>query len=153
MVNAIHFQRIPDKGKAAKELFNSGKMFIASIVPNLLDRTMKTPSGKLIHNYIHMEENYYPEEFIKILQDNAENPNVFWAQEGYRHCCERCFEKYEKKGWPDPFHEHVCLTGHAQSLEEQRYVIKEGRKLIEKKKQELIPHYIVPQIIYTTKIH
>jgi hypothetical protein len=130
---AIHFQYMNDGGKLARELFNSGKPFIASIVPNLLDKSMKTEERENIFDRIHSPDNYYPEWAKEIFKDNKDNPKVLWAQEGYRHCCDRCYNKGIARGKksPDPYHEHICLDGHAQSFEKQIEVISKGKKLIE----------------------
>jgi hypothetical protein len=131
---AVHFQSMSDGGELAKELFGSGKPFIASIVPNLLDFAMKTVDGKEIYGRIHSPKIYYSNKSKTIFRENRNNLNVIWAQEGYRHCCGVCFNKRENnsgKGY-DPYHEHVCLDGHAQSLDEQVEIIGKGKELIKK---------------------
>jgi len=138
MIPVIHFQVITDKGETLKKLLKSDKQFLASIVPNLLEPSMKTETGKEIFGRIHPKNNYYPEFFKEFLKENKDNPNIIWIQEGYRHCCERCFEKREnhnQKGlgnFPDPFHEHICLDGNSQSFEEQLKVIKKGKEILKK---------------------
>lgn len=135
MIPVVHFQWITDEGEIARRLVESEKPFLASIVPNLLDKSMKTENGNLIFGRIHPENNYYPDWIIKWFEQNRDNPNITWVQEGYRHCCERCFEKYqknggrEKGGWPDPFHEHVCPDGYAQDFGMQLEVIGKGKKI------------------------
>lgn len=135
---AVHFQYMNDDGKLAKELFNSGKPFIASIVPNLLDKSMKTEEGEDIFNRIHPPNNYYPGWAKEIFKENWNKPNIIWAQEGYRHCCGRCFNQKEenrkagKGNYPDPYHEHICLDGNTQSLEKQIDIISKGKELIKK---------------------
>ena len=125
-----------DGGKIAHELFDSGNPFIASIVPNLLMPAMKTEEGEDNFNRIHPPENYYPDWAIEIFRENKHNPNVVWAQEGYRHCCGKCYNNLKENNenglgnWPDPYHEHVCLDGSAQFLEKQIEVIGKGKKLI-----------------------
>lgn len=133
---AVHFQYMNDNGRLARELFESRKPFIASIVPNLLDSKMKTEEGEDIFNRIHPSDNYYPEWAKEIFRENSNNPNVSWAQEGYRHCCGKCYNKRQNnhERGSDPYHEHVCLNGHAQSLEKQIEVIRKGKNLI---KEEL----------------
>lgn len=134
---AVHFQYMKDNGELAKRLFDSGKPFIASIVPNLFDKTMKTEEGEPIYDRIHLPENYYPDWAIDIFKANANNPNVTWVQEGYRHCCGRCFNERERnkkdgKGdFPDPHHEHVCLDGVSQDSGKQLEVISKGKILLE----------------------
>jgi hypothetical protein len=128
-----------DDGTLAEKLFRSGKPFIASIVPNLLDRSMKTAEGEEIFDRIHSNDNYYPKWAVNLFWENRNNPNVTWVQEGYRHCCGRCFNLKEKnmdegKGnFPDPYHEHVCLDGHSQSLEKQIEVMYKGKMLIQER--------------------
>lgn len=130
MIQAVHFQFMTDKGKLAKKLFSADRQFLASIVPDLLDRNLKTEIGEDIFGRIHPPENYYPDWAIDIFKANRNNPHVVWVQEGYRHCCGRCFNKRENGKSPDPFHEHVCLDGHAQILEEQIDEIINGKELI-----------------------
>ncbi len=131
-IPAVHFQYMNDDGKVARELFNSGDKFIASIVPNLLDKSMKTEEGEDIYNRIHSMNNYYPDWAKEIFRENKDNPNIIWAQEGYRHCCGRCYNNLQENNGKgiDPYHEHICLDGHAQSLEKQMDVIRKGKNLI-----------------------
>ncbi len=146
---AVHFQFMNDKGKIARELFN-GKHFIASIVPNLLDPSMKTDEGEEIYNRIHPLSNYYPGWAKNIFRRNKDNSHVTWVQEGYRHCCGRCYNKGKAIGKksPDPYHEHVCLDRHSQSLEEQIEIIGKGKELI-KKELGIVPiGYCPPNHLY-----
>lgn len=149
MIPAVHFQFMTDNGRMAEKLFSSGKPFLASIVPDLLDKKLKTESGQDIHERIHPDSNYYPEWAIEKFRQNKDNPNITWVQEGYRHCCERCYEKFESNGgrenngWPDPFHEHVCLDGHIQSLEAQFIAIHNGKKLMGDR-LEIVPTIYCP---------
>lgn len=138
MLAGIHFQYITDNGEMMEKVLSSGKPFLAFIVPVLLDKNLKTQDGKEILGRVYPEENYYPEWFRDTLKQNRKNSNLIFVQEGYTHYCERCFEKFlenggrEKDAWPDPFHEHVCLDGHAQSLEEQAKSMEQGRELMDK---------------------
>jgi len=131
-----------DDGRLAEELFDSGYVFFASIVPGLLSPELKTEEEEEICGRIHPTDNFYPEWAKKIFKENKDNSNVWWVQEGYRHCCGRCFNKKEISGKnsPDPHHEHVCLDGIAQSLEKQIEVIARGKQIL---KEEL---GIVPKI-------
>jgi hypothetical protein len=138
----------------AEDLFERDNMFVASIVPNLLDRTMKTEEGGEIYGRIHPPENYYPDWAIQMFKENRNNPRILWAQEGYRHCCGRCFDRYEQRGGreadkaPDPFHEHVCLDGNVQNLEKQIEVIQAGKKLIQEKLGITPTAYCPPNHMY-----
>ncbi|MBU2104896.1 MAG: DUF2334 domain-containing protein [Nanoarchaeota archaeon] len=138
MIRVIHFQFITDKGETLEKLLKSNRQFLASIVPNLLEPSMRTETGKDIFERIHSKNNYYPTWFIEEIKKNKDNPNIVWIQEGFRHCCERCAEKYEKNvsegrgKHPDRYHEHVCLDGHSQSFEEQKNNIEKGRKILTK---------------------
>ncbi len=135
MISVVHFQYMSDGGEIAKRLVSSKKPFLASIVPDLLDKCLKTAEGEDISGRIHPENNYYPNWAVDFFRENKRNRNITWIQEGCRHCCGRCFNKLEKnrksgKEWPDPFHEHVCLDGNTQSLEAQFVVMDVGRKLM-----------------------
>ncbi len=137
MIPAVHFQYMTNE-EAAKRLFGAGKHFIASLVPDLADKALTTETREPIYGRIHPIDNFYPDWAIRLFSENANNPKIIWVQEGYRHCCERCFDKREahiKAGGgnsPDPHHEHVCLDGHSQSLGEQIEVIGKGRNIIRK---------------------
>jgi hypothetical protein len=146
---AIHFHAMGDEG-LAKRLFNSRKVFLASIVPNLLDRTMKTEEGEDIYERIHPVETYYPEWAKEIFRENKNNFKIIWGQEGYRHCCGKCFDKQQTndgKGY-DPYHEHVCLDGNSQSLDEQIEIIRKGKKLINEELGINPSVYIPPNHLY-----
>ncbi len=131
-IPAVHFQFMTDNREIAKRLFGYNKPFLASIVPDLLDKTLKTEEGEKIYERIHPKDNYYPDWAIELFKANKDNPNVIWIQEGYRHCCGRCFNRREenrkagKGNYPDIYHEHVCLDGHSQSLEKQVEIIRKG---------------------------
>src|SRR4030042_5856568 len=150
MVLAVHFQYMNDKGKLAKELFSSGKPFLASIVPNLLDPEMKTEEGEDIYGRIHSLDIYYPDWAKEIFRENRKNKNIMWVQEGYRHCCGKCYNKRIKNGGGgfDPYHEHVCLDGHAQSLEKQIEIIAKGKKLMKDKLGIAPVAYCSPNHLY-----
>ncbi|VVB84092.1 Uncharacterised protein [uncultured archaeon] len=141
----VHFQFMNDNGELARKLFNSGNYFIASIVPNLLDSEMKTEEGESIYGRIHPENNFYPDWAKEIFGENGKRTDIGWAQEGYRHCCGRCFNKGRALGKksPDPHHEHVCLDGVAQSLEKQIEVIAKGKDLI-KRQLGISPQFYCP---------
>jgi len=129
MLAGIHFQWINDKGETLEKILSMKKTFIGFIVPALLDKSL-TNKGKDIFGRVYPEENYYPSWFVDALKQEVKNKNVIWAQEGFMHYCEPCFELFEQNGgrenhgYPDPFHEHVCLNGNSQTLEEQKSAIK-----------------------------
>lgn len=136
MLAGIHVQYTPDEGELMKEVVSLKKPAVIFVVPALLDKTLKDSKGKLLLGNIYPEENFYKQWFIDFLKENRKNSSLIFAQEGYTHYCERCFEKFlgnggrEKDAWPDPFHEHVCLDGKAQSLEEQMESMKKGKGLL-----------------------
>jgi hypothetical protein len=135
MIPAIHFHYMKNE-ETAKRLFGAGEPFIASFVSDLADRDLRTAEGEIIYGRIHSEEEFYQDWALKLFNKNKDNPNVFWAQQGYRHCCGRCFNRMQenikagKGAFPDPYHEHVCLDGHSQSLEENVRVIRNGRDIM-----------------------
>jgi len=155
-IPAIHFQFMKDGKDLAKRLVDSEKSFIASIVPDLVDKSITTDNDEAICERIHSEDNYYPEWALDFFRENRKNSNIEWAQEGYRHCCGRCYDKFEGNGgrekdaWPDPFHEHVCLDGHAQSLGKQIRVIKRGKELLEKELGITPKIYCPPNHLYNS---
>src|SRR3989344_4473401 len=97
MIPVLHFQFMNSSG-VARKIVQAGKPFVASIVPNLLDKEMKTEEGKDIHERIHLPRNYYPDWAVEFFRDNRDNPHITWVQEGYRHCCGRCYDLFEKHG-------------------------------------------------------
>jgi hypothetical protein len=133
---AVHFQFM-DSEEAAKRLFGAKKRFIASFVPDLADKCLRTEGREEIYGRIHPTDNFYPDWAMRLFSENGPNPYVTWVQEGYRHCCERCFNRREENirtgggDFPDPYHEHVCLDGHNQSLEKQMEVMQKGRRIIQ----------------------
>ena len=135
MLAGIHFQWINDKGETLEKILSMKKTFIGFIVPALLDKSL-TNKGKDIFGRVYPEENYYPSWFVDALKQEAKNKNVIWAQEGFMHYCEPCFDVFEQNGgrenhgYPDPFHEHVCLNGNSQTLEEQKSAIKKGKEML-----------------------
>lgn len=122
----IHFQFITDNGEVLEKILSLEQPFLGYIVPNLLDKNMKFETGGKIHERLHPKSNYYPKWFKNAIRENNDNPNITWVQEGYRHCCERCFENRR-----DPYHEHVCLDGVAQNHEKQIEVILKGSNLMQ----------------------
>ncbi|MBS3094087.1 hypothetical protein J4474_00325 [Candidatus Pacearchaeota archaeon] len=124
----IHFQHITDEGQVLEKILSRDKPFFAYIVPNLLDKEMTFESGGEIYERLHSKENYYLDWFNEAMKENKNNPNMRGVQEGYRHCCERCFDAGR-----DPYHEHVCLDGVSQNFEEQIGVIRKGKSLIKDK--------------------
>ena len=136
MTLAIHFQFMNGVGDLAEQLLKTDKQFIASVVPNLFDPSMRTVEGAEIYNRIHLPDNYYSEESKEFFRELAEKENVVFVQEGYRHSCGRCYDKFEKNveegrgSYPDSYHEHVCLDGEAQSYGMQVESMAEGRKIL-----------------------
>jgi len=153
MIKVVHFQFMNDS-RVADALIDSKRPFLASLVPNLLDKEMKTEEGEDIYKRIHPHDNYYPDWAIDFFRENAGNLNITWIQEGYRHCCGRCFNKFEENGgrekwtWPDPFHEHICLNGKTQNLKTQIEVIKKGRNLLKEKLGVVSEGYCPPNHLY-----
>jgi hypothetical protein len=129
---AVHFQSMNKGRQLAETLFSSGKPFLAFVVPNLLEPEMKTKEGEEIFDRIHPSEIYYQQWAIDIFRKNKNNSDVIWGQEGYRHCCGRCFNQGMAMGKksPDPYHEHVCLDGYVQSFDVQKNNIRKGKRIL-----------------------
>lgn len=132
MLAGIHFQYITDNGEMMEKILSKDKQFFLFIVRGLMDKTLEDSRGEKILGKVYPEDNFYKSWFIDFLKENRKNRKIIPVMEGNMHYCERCFEKFlenggrEKDAWPDPFHEHVCLDGKAQSYNEQFAKIKEG---------------------------
>lgn len=139
----IHFQYVTDEGQILEKILSLDMPFVGYIVPNLLDPSMTFEGGGEIFERLHSKENYYPDWFKNAIRENRDNQNITWIQEGYRHCCERCFEN-EK----DPYHEHVCLDDISQSLERQIEIISKGKNLIKENLGIISEGYCPPNHMY-----
>lgn len=123
----VHYQFMPDDGKVLEQkILPYGPRVSASIVPNLLDTEMTFENGKKIRPEVHGDNNFYSEQSkIRLgMLPQVDSP-VFI--EGYRHCCEECFEKGK-----DPYHEYVCADKTAQDIVTQFENTNSGIELIAK---------------------
>jgi hypothetical protein len=132
----IHFQYMKDEGRLLNFLLSLKRPFAAFIVPELLVDNLKSDDIRIYGN-IHPAENHYPDWAKAFFKEHKHNPDIAWVQEGYLHCCGKCFKKREENindgdgNWPDPHHEHVCVSDRtSQSFDKQHYVINRGRDLI-----------------------
>jgi len=124
MILNIHLEHCDDNGERLERLLKINKPLIISVVPVLL-----LPKHESFRNGIYPSGYYYPKRVVDILKDNADNPNLFFGQQGFTHYCPDCLKRKEER---DPWHENRCLYDIEKTVKCQKAFMERGKRVIEK---------------------
>ncbi|MBS3080010.1 DUF2334 domain-containing protein [Candidatus Pacearchaeota archaeon] len=123
MILDIHLEKCEDNGKRLERILNLSKPMIISLVPVLM-----LPEHESFKNGIYPSDYFYPRRFMEMLKRLAHNADVYFGQQGFAHYCKSCILQRDRR---DPWHENMCLYRKSLSVEKQRKLMSEGKRVIE----------------------